>query len=154
MVLYFIFTFCAIKEENYMAYFNVLCKAGHLGKGSYMPIWFPVQAEDGREAARIARYISRVKHHHPDAILDCVEIDYEQYVNQQMINNNDPYLNCHSKQEQNQIMPLIIDRILPDDHQRRRDRQKYRKNKVNLYVQTKRYDCRQDYYERINDAEL
>ena len=136
-----------------MAYFNVLCKAGHLGRRFYMPIWFPVEAENGREAARIARYIPRVKHDHPDAIIDCVEIDYEQYVNQQMINREDPYLRCKSRHEQDQIMSLIIDRILPDNHQSRGGRQNYKKNRVNLFVQAKRLEGLQDYYERIYDAE-
>lgn len=51
------------------------------------------------------------------------------------------YLRCKSRHEQNQILPLISDRILPDTHQRRGDRQKYRKNKVNLFVQAKRLEC-------------
>ena len=52
-----------------MAYYLVLTKAGHLGKSCYMPIWFPVEAENGREAAKIARGYPRVKRDHKDAIL-------------------------------------------------------------------------------------
>lgn len=136
-----------------MAYYLVLTKAGHLGKSCYMPIWFPVEAENGREAAKIARYYPRVKHDHPDAILQCVETDLEGFNYQKEMNRLDPYLRCKSRHEQNQILPLISDRILPDTHQRRGDRQKYRKNKVNLFVQAKRLECLQDYYERIYDAE-
>ena len=99
-----------------MAYYLVLCKAGHVGRNYYMPIWFPVEAEDGRQAAAIARSIPRVKHDHKDAILDCVKTDYEGFLAQIKENAKDPYLLCRSRHEQDQIMPLIKYRLVEDTH--------------------------------------
>lgn len=124
-----------------MAYYLVLCKAGHLGRRCFMPIWFPVEAENGREAAKIARDIPRVKHNHTDAILDCVKTDYEGFLNQIAENKQDPYLCCYSRHQQNQIMPLIQDRIRPETRYMRGDKQKYSRRRVNLFVQSKRLEC-------------
>ncbi len=124
-----------------MAYYLVLTKCGHCGRNQYIPIWFPVIAENGREAAAIARMIPRVKHNHKDAILYCMETDYIGFVEQCEENDHDPYLLCRSKHEQNQIMSLIAHRLLPDPHYERGDKQKYKKRKVNLLVQSKRQAC-------------
>ena len=63
-----------------MAFYLVLAKCGHVGRRLYMPILFPVEAENGRDAAKEARKIPRVKRDHKDAILDCVEVTYEDYM--------------------------------------------------------------------------
>ena len=106
-----------------------------------MPIWFPVEAENGREAAKIARDIPRVKHNHIDAILDCIKTDYEGYLAQKEENKRDPYLCCKSRHQQNQIIHLIQGRIQPETNSRKADRQKYSRRKVNLFVQSKRLEC-------------
>ncbi len=85
-------------------FFRVTCKCGHVGKQFFIRIDFPVNADSGKEAAEIARNIPRVKHDHKDAILNCVEIDYEEYQIIQKINNNDPYLKCKNPQEQAHIL--------------------------------------------------
>ena len=51
-----------------MEFYLVTTKCGHVGKGHYVPITFPIKAENGKEAAKIARMLPRVKHHHWDAI--------------------------------------------------------------------------------------
>ena len=84
-------------------YFRVTCKCGHVGKQHFIRIDFPVCADSKKEAAEIARYIPRVKHDHKDAILGCVEIDFEEYQIIQKINENDPYLKCKNIQEQSLI---------------------------------------------------
>ena len=71
-------------------FYKVTCKCGHVGKKWFIRISFPVNAESGKEAAQIARSIPRVKHDHKDAILGCVEIDYEEYLLLQVINSKDP----------------------------------------------------------------
>lgn len=124
-----------------MAYYLVLCKCGHVGRNYYMPIWFPVEAENGREAARIARSIPRCKHDHKDAILDCIKTDYEGFLAQIEENANDPYLQCRSRHEQDQIMPLIKHRLVVDTHvDERWCKPKYPRRKVNLLVQSKRLE--------------
>lgn len=124
-----------------MAYYLVLTKCGHVSRRFYMPIWFPVEAENGKEAARIARSIPRCKHDHKDAILDCIKTDYEGFLAQIIENANDPYLQCRSRHEQDQIMPLIKHRLVEDTHiDERWCKPKYPKRKVNLFVQSKRLE--------------
>ena len=85
-------------------FFRVTCKCGHVGRQFFIRIDFPVKADTGKEAAVIARNFPRVKHNHKDAILNCVEIDYEEYQILLKINNNDPYLKCKNPQEQAHIL--------------------------------------------------
>lgn len=87
-------------------YYEVIAKCGHVGRKHYVPIKFAVVAKDGKEAAKKVRQFPRVKHNHKDAILYVNKIDYERYLEIVEINNNDPYLKCHSKQEQNLIDSL------------------------------------------------
>ncbi len=125
-----------------MSYYLVLCKCGHVGKNMYMPIWFPIEANSGKEAAAIARMMPRCKHDHKDAILNCVKVDYEEFEYQRNINNNDPYLLCKSKYEQKMIFSLIKHRLVYDKHCEGGEKSKYKKRKVNLLLQTrKQRDC-------------
>ena len=96
-----------------LKFFRVTCKCGHVGKQFFVRVDFPVNADSGKEAAEIARFIPRVKHDHKDAILNCVEIDYEEYQILQKINNNDPYLKCKNPQEQAEIYGFA-DRLEPE----------------------------------------
>ena len=97
-----------------MKYFKVITKCGHVGKKNYVPVAFAVEAESGKEAAKIARFLPRVKHDHKDAILDCKEVSYEEYLELREINLNDEYLKCHTKQQQNLID--ISNRLVNDHH--------------------------------------
>lgn len=85
-------------------YYKVKCKCGHVGRNYYIPIDFPVVASNGREAAKIARNFPRCKHHHKDCILEVVEISKEDYVQLQTLNDEDPFLHCHSIQQQRLIV--------------------------------------------------
>ncbi len=87
-------------------YYEVIAKCGHVGKKYYVPIKFAVVAKSGKDAAKIARQIPRVKHHHKDAILKVTKIDYETFLELKEINSKDPYLKCSSKQEQRKIVNL------------------------------------------------
>ena len=94
-------------------FYRVTCKCGHVGRQFFIRIDFPVNADSGKEAAEIARNIPRVKHDHKDAILNCVEIDFEEYQIIQKINRNDPYLKCKNPQEQEHIAGFA-DRLEPE----------------------------------------
>lgn len=61
-----------------------------------------------------ARWLPRVKHHKKDAVLECREIDFEKYQILQKINNQDPYLKCSSRQEQD-LSPEIMERTEKED---------------------------------------
>ena len=101
-----------------MQFYLVTAKCGHVGKTSYMPITFPVKAENGKEAAKKVRAYPRVKRNHWDAILGCKKVDKQTYFAQIEINNNDPYLHATSKQEQKRIVEDIQNRIKIDNHQK------------------------------------
>ena len=92
-----------------MCKYEVICKCGHVGKQHYIEISFPIIAENGREAAKKARYLPRVKHHHKDAIINVRKITDEEYTKLCHINDYDEYLHCTCKQEQNCID--LTDRI-------------------------------------------
>ena len=89
-------------KEN-KKYYKVVCMCGHVGRKKYVPIAFAVEAVDGKEAAKLARKIPRVKHDRKDAIIQCVEISKAQYKELRKINNEDPYLNCSNIQSQRKI---------------------------------------------------
>lgn len=89
-----------IEDKNY---YEVIAKCGHVGKKHYIPVKFAVIAEDGKKAAKFVKQFPRVKRNHKDAILNVNKIDYKRYLEIVETNNNDPYLKCHSRQEQNLI---------------------------------------------------
>lgn len=86
-----------------MAYFNVTCRCGHVGKGRYVPISFPVIANSRKEASKIGRDIPRVKHHNKKAIISCTEISYQAYLELRKLNAKDEYLRCKNIQQQRAI---------------------------------------------------
>ncbi len=120
-------------------YFMVIAKCGHVGRKSYVPVKFAVVAESGKKAAKKVRQFPRVKHNHKDAILDVMCITLEEFLEIKEVNNNDPYLKCHSKHEQNLITNLT-ERMVEDlhnvkqtlDKQIRKDRVAYKLKKFKL----------------------
>lgn len=96
-----------------MKYYIVTAKCGHVGKGCYIPIDFPVRAESKTKAAKIVRNFPRVKHHHKDAILDCCEVSFEEYSAIREKNKTDIYLYCHSSSEQRRLCNLE-DRVVKE----------------------------------------
>ena len=120
-------------------YYTVIAKCGHVGRKNYIPIKFAVVAESGKEAAKKVRQFPRVKHNHKDAILDVRCITLEEFLEIKEINENDPYLKCHSRQEQNLIINLA-ERMVADIHnekqafdkQARKDRVAYKLRKFKI----------------------
>ena len=88
-------------------YYAVTTKCGHVRRKKYIEVTFAISAEDGKEAAKIGRTMPRVKHDHPMAIINVIEIAYEEYLELLENNYNDPYLKCTNKQEQNINCPDI-----------------------------------------------
>lgn len=115
-------------------YYEVITKCGHVGKKHYVPIKFAVIAENGKEAAKIVRQFPRVKHNHKDAILNVNKIDYDRYLEIVENNHNDPYLNCHSRQEQN-LIDNFEERLEDDFHnQECKFDKKYRLDRVTYKI--------------------
>ena len=94
-----------------MRYFMVTAKCGHVGKGFYIPITFPVRAKTAAEAASVTRAFPRVKHDHKDAILFVEEVDSNEYDDQWTVNNYDPYLMCRNRQDQLREYDAIYNRL-------------------------------------------
>ena len=126
-------------KNEFEKYFMVIAKCGHVGKKNYIPVKFAVIAESGKEAAKKVRQFPRVKHDHKDAILDVRCITLEEFLEIKEINDNDPYLKCHSRQEQNLIVNLD-ERMVADlhnekqafDKQARKDRVAYKLRKFKI----------------------
>lgn len=81
-------------------YFEVIAKAGHVGRNNYIEIPLFIIAETKKEAAEKARWMPRVKHHDKGAIIDVVEIDWQDYSVGRGKNSEDPYFNAKNIQEQ------------------------------------------------------
>lgn len=128
-------------------YYEVIAKCGHVGKKHYVPVKFAVVAESGKEAAKKVRQFPRVKHDHKDAILDVRCITIEEFLEIKEINDNDPYLKCHSIQEQNLIVNLA-ERMVADlhnvkqtfDKQARKDRVAYKLRKFKILEESSKKD--------------
>jgi len=128
-------------------YYEVIAKCGHVGKKHYVPVKFAVVAESGKEAAKKVRQFPRVKHDHKDAILDVRCITLEEFLEIKEINDNDPYLKCHSRQEQNLIVNLA-ERMVADlhnvkqifDKQVRKDRVAYKLRKFKILEESSKKD--------------
>ena len=126
-------------KKEFEKYYMVIAKCGHVGRKNYIPIKFAVVAESGKEAAKKVRQFPRVKHDHKDAILDVRCITLEEFLEIKEINDNDPYLKCHSRQEQNLIINLA-ERMVTDFHnvkqafdkQARKDRVAYKLRKFKI----------------------
>lgn len=126
-------------KKEFEKYFMVIAKCGHVGRKNYIPVKFAVVAESGKEAAKKVRQFPRVKHDHKDAILDVRCITLEEFLEIKEINDNDPYLKCHSRQEQNLIVNLA-ERMVADlhnvkqafDKQARKDRVAYKLRKFKI----------------------
>ena len=107
-----------------MKYFKVLAKCGHVGKNNYILKWFYLKSNSGKEAAKMARILPRVKHHHKDAIKEVHEITFEDYCVGKKINSKDMYFKSHSKQEQEFYNSVTLEEIYPEE---RNMKKKYKK---------------------------
>ena len=104
-----------IMTSNEKKYYAVTCKCGHTGsRKTYIPITFPIRAYSGMQAAAIGRTKPRCKHDHKDCVISVKEVTRDEYKEICIRNANDPYLHCHSIQEQRLID--ISDRLVADNH--------------------------------------
>ena len=138
-------------------FFEILLNFAHfLQHYSYfIRINFPIIATCGKDASSIARYIPRVKHDHKDAILDCKEISFEEHQELQRINNNDPYLKCECKQEQEMIESFasrleLEPRFLIKEKKTKRESVEYRLKKQSYALKEKWWNYWEE--EKINDG--
>jgi len=112
-----------------MNYYAVTAKCGHVGKSKYIEITFAIKAKSGKDAAKIGRYIPRVKHDNPMAIVKVLKISYDEYKNLLIENKKNPYLNCKNKQEQNLNCPDIF-YMIKDLYEEKIDYKEKRKSRI------------------------
>ena len=94
-------------------YYSVKCKCGHVGANRfYIPIEFGVIAASKKEAAEKGRWIPRCKHHQKDCILEVRELTRKEFLDLNERNRHDPYLSCHSIQEQRKFD--LSNRLVPE----------------------------------------
>ena len=95
----------------------------------------------------MVRDFPRVKHNHKDAILKVSKISYERFEELTEINRNDPYLKCHSRQEQ-KLIDNFEERLKDDlhgqkvkyDKEARLDRVAYKIKKTKILKKFSRED--------------
>ena len=92
-------------------YFAVTTKCGHVGKGKFIIKTFAVVASDGKDAAEIARWLPRVKHHNKECILDVKKISEEMFQVLLEENSKDLYFQCRNVQEQKEKCPEIYEDV-------------------------------------------
>ena len=77
--------------EREYSYYVVQAKCGHVGKGKYIPLDFPIQAKDEERAVLITQNRPGVKHHSPNDILSIRKINYVEFLLYKEIFHKDPY---------------------------------------------------------------
>lgn len=95
-------------------YYEVVAKCGHVGRRFYYRGVFYVRAENGSEAASVVRQFPRVKHDHPDAILQVSKVTEEEYLEGKARVANEVYFTCRNIQEQNVCWAEICCNIFPE----------------------------------------
>lgn len=94
-------------------YYSVKCKCGHVdSRRYYIPIEFAIIATSKKEAAEKGRWTPRCKHHHKDCVLEVKELTRTEFIELLKKNKKDPYLNCHSIQEQRRYD--LSERLVPE----------------------------------------
>ena len=114
-------------------YYLVTLKGGHVGRNNYIVFSYPVYAESGKEAARIARELPRVKHDAKDAVLGVKKISFQEYILAKRQCEKDPYLHCTNRQEQVVFMDELGERIF--------------RNSAPVKYKNKRHSLRRTWYD-------
>ena len=129
-------------------YYKVTAMCGHVTKRKFILIDFPVMAENGKEASAKVRMFPRVKHNHKNAIISCVKITFDEFVELEEKNHNDEYLKCKNIQDQNRIEGLDERLISYEDKERtERDRETalYKLRKYNHIINSYKREMAYEY---------
>ena len=97
-------------------FWAVTAKCGHVGGiRKYIPITFYVKAGSKKKASEFVISLPRVKHDNKYVILGIENITYDEYVEGQKRNAEDPYLKCKNPQEQRRFAESVSGRIMDED---------------------------------------
>lgn len=100
-----------------MCYYFVIAKCGHVGKGKYIDVIFPIMAETKKEASQMVLLKPKVKKQLSNAISSVFEVSKEEFDEQMNINKDDIYIHSHCKQEIKEILSSDKIQILPKKKQ-------------------------------------
>ena len=98
-----------------MNYYKVIAKCGHVGKGKYTEVAFPIYSESASEAAQYVLKLPKVKKQLKDAITSVKRISYEEYKELIEDKRNNKYYRTHTKRE----LMSIIDELLIENNNKR-----------------------------------
>ena len=101
-----------------MKYYLVTAKCGHVGKGKYIEVDFPIYARTKNEAAQKCLKKKKVKKQLKNAISWVREITLEEYEQKLISFKNNKYIKAHTKREI--IEYWEIARAMSNDNQRKR----------------------------------
>lgn len=87
-----------------MCYYFVIAKCGHVGKGKYIDVIFPIMAETKKEASKMVLLKPKVKKQLSNAISSVFEVSKEEFDEQMNINKDDIYIHSHCKQEIKELL--------------------------------------------------
>lgn len=96
-------------------YYKVFTKFGHVRRNKYILKWIYLKADNASEAAKKAKFTSRVKHHHKDAIKEVVKIDLKEYQNGLKIMSEDMYFRVHNQKDQKLYNCVKQEEIYPEN---------------------------------------
>ena len=82
-----------------MNYYLVTAKCGHVGKGRYVEVDFPIYAETKSDAAQMCLRRGKVKKHLKNAISCVYEISLDEYKEKMNVFKDDGYVRAHTKKE-------------------------------------------------------
>jgi hypothetical protein len=94
-----------------MNFYKVDVMFGHVGKGKYVIKSVPIKAENGRDAAKKARNMARVKRHRKDAIREVKLISNEEFNLLKIEHENDNYFKVTCIQDQRALCPELVHQI-------------------------------------------
>ena len=129
-----------------MRYYKVIVRCGHVGIRRYIPQSLYIKAINGKEAAKIARRIGRVKHDHKFAILDVKIIGKDDYQEGLLANRNDPYFQATNIQEQRINCPNLYQLIQREEEPITYKKSRKRRNLIEAerkeeWQKEKKYYC-------------
>lgn len=93
-------------------YYSVTAQFGHVGRDNCILKTISIKAETAKHAAYKVRWMSRVKHHRKDAIVNVKKITFDEYLEIQQINRKDPYFLVTSRQEQRELCGDLTAKII------------------------------------------
>lgn len=99
-LLFFVFSWDNVfGRDKKMKYYLVTAKCGHVGRGKFLEIAFPIYAMTKSDAAQICLKKSKVKKQLKNAISSVYEISFDEYRERMISFKDNGYIRAHTKKE-------------------------------------------------------